>query len=170
MCAGHHKVLHDGALTVTGRAPDELVFMRNGELLVDAQSRAVEELRQASTPSRSRFADVVKLEQAKRALRDLGFKAQAARDGLDIACARVGADADVGVLVKAVLDASRVQREDIVDASAGAADLVKVATQALVQLGYKRPQSAAAVERASAHVGTQDLTSLIKEALQCVGS
>jgi hypothetical protein len=38
-CDGHHKVLHAGLLTITGRAPDELTFTRNGKRIVDARSR-----------------------------------------------------------------------------------------------------------------------------------
>ena len=26
LCSGHHQQLHDGRLTITGRAPDELIF------------------------------------------------------------------------------------------------------------------------------------------------
>ena len=35
MCSGHHTLHHDGLLTVTGRAPDEVTFRRAGQPLVD---------------------------------------------------------------------------------------------------------------------------------------
>ena len=41
LCDGHHKLLHDGLLTITGRAPDALTFTRDGKRLVDTR-RSVE--------------------------------------------------------------------------------------------------------------------------------
>jgi Holliday junction resolvasome RuvABC DNA-binding subunit len=121
ICDGHHKLLHDGLLVITGRAPDALTFMRNGKLLVDARSSTElaagstlrEEAKQAALDSsrtssaRSRFDDVVKIEHVKQALMQLRFKARAARAAAEAACAHVGADADVGTLVKAALDIDR---------------------------------------------------------------
>jgi Holliday junction resolvasome RuvABC DNA-binding subunit len=176
-------VLHQGLLTITGRAPDELTFVRDGKQLVDARStierNATELLRadtnatrdarstSASAANRSRFDDVVKLEHAKQALMQLGFKARAARAALDAACAYVGADADVAMLVKTVLDQ---QRADL-GRPTSADDLLVDAEQALSQLGYSRAVARAAVEAASAHVGaTAELATLIKEALRRCGS
>jgi Holliday junction resolvasome RuvABC DNA-binding subunit len=48
-------------------------------------------------------------------------------------------------------------------------EMTKMATQALVQLGYPRSVATKAVTAASAHVGTNDLQSLIKEALRRAG-
>jgi hypothetical protein len=42
ICDGHHKLLHDGLLVITGRAPDQLLFKRDGKPLIDA--RATSEL------------------------------------------------------------------------------------------------------------------------------
>jgi Holliday junction resolvasome RuvABC DNA-binding subunit len=131
-CDGHHKVLHQGLLTITGRAPDELTFVRDGKELVDTRSaietHASETLRadteqlmnsdcaarkhgahqeHAAAPKRHRFDDVVNLEHAKQALMQLGFKARAARAALDEARAHVGGDACVAMLVKTVLDQQR---------------------------------------------------------------
>jgi len=110
----------------------------------------------------------VKLEHAKQALMQLGFKARAARAVLEEACAHVGADADIPTLVKAALDLSRrsAPRED------SSIDVSAQAKQALVQLGYPSAVAAAAVQAACAHVGTNiALPLLIKEALRrCGGS
>jgi Holliday junction resolvasome RuvABC DNA-binding subunit len=182
-CDGHHKVLHQGLLTITGRAPDQLTFVRDGKQLVDARStiehEASEALR-ADTKStrethsrdvcgtkRSRFGDVVKLEHAKQALMQLGFKARAARAALDAACAHVGADADVAMLVKTVLAQHRADRERPTSEE----DLLVDAEKALTQLGYSRPIARAAIEAARAHVGASaELATLIKEALRRCGS
>jgi Holliday junction resolvasome RuvABC DNA-binding subunit len=185
ICDGHHKLLHQGLLTVTGRAPDKLIFIRDGKRLVDARSTteasAAETLRAdanrthdakssgACMTKRSRFDDVVTFEQAKQALMQLGYKARAARAALDGACAQVGGDADVAMLVKAVLARQRANP----DRSCLIADddVRGDATKALAQLGYSRAVAAAAVEAASAHVGARaELTTLIKEALRRCGS
>jgi Holliday junction resolvasome RuvABC DNA-binding subunit len=189
ICDGHHKVLHQGLLTITGRAPDELTFVRDGKRLVDTRStiehKASETLRAdtensrkdtekhsacaARVPKRHRFDDVVELEHAKQALMQLGFKARAARAALNAARAHVGSDADVAMLVKAVL----AQRRPDLDPSCSNAetDLRADATQALTQLGYSRPIASAAVEAASAHVGaSRELATLIREALRRCGS
>ena len=127
ICAGHHTLLHDGLLVITGRAPDQLVFKRDGRMLVDARSaaelevgntlrerargqhRTVDEAHAIARHARnqpartSRFEDVVVREHAKQALMQLGFKARAARAAVEAACAHVGADADVASIVKAAL-------------------------------------------------------------------
>jgi hypothetical protein len=38
LCSGHHQLHHQGILSITGSAPDELVFIRDGKRLVDAGS------------------------------------------------------------------------------------------------------------------------------------
>jgi hypothetical protein len=99
LCSGHHKLRHAGVLAITGRAPDHLVFVRDGKPLVDARSpveqRAARDLRgrvrehatdgawqeKASARRRDRrraFGDVVTLQTAKRALIDLGYTSRAA--------------------------------------------------------------------------------------------
>jgi Holliday junction resolvasome RuvABC DNA-binding subunit/5-methylcytosine-specific restriction endonuclease McrA len=176
LCSGHHQQHHQGLLSITGRAPDQQVFIRDGKRLVDARCGAeasgVDALRSSTAApiATSRFADVCKLEHAKQALRQLGFTARAARGALELASAHVDADADVPQLVRAALQLSRH------DAPAGMAsaphdavgkdELTKMATLALVQLGYPRPVAVHAVSAASAHVGAEDLETLIEEALQ----
>jgi Holliday junction resolvasome RuvABC DNA-binding subunit len=189
ICDGHHKVLHAGLLTITGRAPDQLTFVRDGKRLVDTRSttehKANETLRAdtehsrndtakhsacaARMPKRHRFDDVVKLEHAKQALMQLGFKARAASAALNAARAHVGDDADVAMLVKAVLDQRRPDFDPA--CSNSKTNSRDDATQALTQLGYSRPIASAAVEAASAHVGAcAELATLIREALRRCGS
>jgi 5-methylcytosine-specific restriction endonuclease McrA len=178
LCDGHHKILHTGVLVITGRAPDQLTFVRDGKRLIDPRSsmelEADHNLRleaqraktvgvRARVTGRKRFDDVVTLEHAKQALMQLGFKARAARAALDAACAHVGADADVAMLVKAVLDLGREGPLSSVDSE----DMRRDAMGALVGLGYSSQTATAAVELANAHVGAAaDLSTLIKEALR----
>jgi len=180
LCSAHHRLHHQGILSITGRAPDELVFIRDGKRLVDARSGAeawaVDTLR-ASIPApiaRSRFADVVNLEHAKQALLQLGFKARAARAALEQASAHVGADADVSQLVQAALKLNRPDAPEVTASatrdSVGDNEMAKIATQALVQLGYPRPVATHAVNAARVHVGAGDLETLIKEALRRTNS
>jgi Holliday junction resolvasome RuvABC DNA-binding subunit len=207
ICDGHHKLLHQGLLVITGYAPDHLVFKRDGRLLVDGRSAAELEagdalreqtrMQRDAEPrarehelttqrnvgdshalvrhgrnqhaTRNRFDDVVKLEHAKQALMQLGFKARAARSAVEAACAHVGAGADVATIVKAALQQQRSQSAEPDDK---ACNIVADAKQALRQLGYPSSIADAAVASASAHVGDEvDLPTLIKEALQrCGGS
>ena len=179
LCSGHHQLHHQGLLSITGRAPDELVFIRDGKRLVDARSgaevSAVDTLHSATAPIASnRFADVTKLEHAKQALRQLGFKAHAARAALEQASAHVGADADVAQLVRAALELSRPDAPEVTISATrdtvGENEMTKMATQALVQLGYPRPIAINAVNAANVHVGGGDLAILIKEALRRTSS
>ncbi len=180
-CSGHHKLLHQGALSITGRAPDALVFTRDGKRLVDRRSteaRSVDALRSLTTsPStslstspttRNRFADVARFEHAKQALRQLGLSARAARAALEQASAHVDANADVANLVQTAFELSRPQSATRETAGDDATRMM--ATQALVQLGYPRPVAIGAVNAARVHVGTGDLATLIKDALQRTGS
>jgi hypothetical protein len=187
ICDGHHTLLHDGLLVITGRAPDRLTFTRNGKPLVDARASSELEhgrrLRDDGEPApshamarhgrhdpvrRRRFDDVVKLEHAKQALMQLGFKARAAKAAAEVACARVGSDADIPTIVKAAL-----QREprSPADAVSAAAAVQSEAKQALRQLGYRAGVADTAVARAVADVGSAvDLATLIKEALRRCGT
>ena len=143
LCSGHHQLLHAGRLTITGRAPD-LHFARDGNPIGEA---------------RSRFAEVVEHEQAKRALVDLGYKAGAAREAVRDAAAHVDADADVAMLVKTALARGSVTTDET--------DRVTKATQALTRLGFKAAASRRAAEQACEHVGDEaTLEALIKEALR----
>jgi len=180
LCSGHHKLHHQGILSITGRAPAALVFIRDGKRLVDprsgAETLAVDALRSSTTSpiARNRFADVAKLEHAKQALRQLGLSARAARAALEQASAHVGADADVAQLVQAAFELSRPHAPEVTESATretvGEDAMTKMATQALVQLGYPRPVATSAVNAASVHVGAGDLAMLIKEALRRTSS
>lgn len=173
LCNGHHTLLHDGVLSITGHAPDALVFMRDGKRLVDARApeelRAAQGLRAAKPKTRSRFDDVVRFEEAKQALKQLGFKAREAKQALEEACAHVGTGADVATLVEKVLSMNRATNspDELDDA-----DITVLAKRALVQSGYPVPVAANAVDAAGAHVGTDaDLPTLITEAFRrCTGT
>jgi Holliday junction resolvasome RuvABC DNA-binding subunit len=169
LCDGHHKLLHDGVVTITGQAPDGLVFTRDGEQVVDPRTskerEAGEKLRTEASQNpkpRSRFDDVEKLVHAKQALRQLGFNARDAKRAIEAAWARVGSDVDIPTLVQTVLAMSR-------EASAEPdhEDVPTLARKALVQAGYSPAVAAKAVEAARAHVGTTAaLEVLVVEALR----
>jgi hypothetical protein len=182
LCSGHHKLHHRGLLVITGLAPDQLVFVRDGKRLVDARSiveqRAVHELqRQARderhTPpdamakggplragKRRTFGDVATLQTAKRALMELGYKSRAATAALEQVSAHVGTGAGVATLVQAVL----AHGSNLDDRNG---DKLVLAKQALVQLGYPSTVAKAALERATASVDeTDELQTIIKEALR----
>jgi Holliday junction resolvasome RuvABC DNA-binding subunit/5-methylcytosine-specific restriction endonuclease McrA len=172
LCSGHHRLHHEGLFAISGRAPDELAFARDGSPLVDARSaselessRAVREQSRAvreHSPKRNRLDDVVTMEHAKQALMQLGFKARPARRALEEVRAHVGGDADVATLVGAVLGMDRGGGK-----ASDANDVSMLAKQALVQLGYPAGIAADAVEAACVHVGSDAvLETVIREALQ----
>jgi Holliday junction resolvasome RuvABC DNA-binding subunit len=180
LCDGHHKLLHSGLLTIAGRAPDALTFTRDGKRLLDTRcsieveaDRTLREQAKCNdvgvvgpssrAATRSRFQKVVTLEHAKQALMQLGFKARAARAALEEACAHLGADADVALLVKTVLDRERNAKA----APKTSEHTHRDAAQAIAGLGFTRLVATAAVAAASAHMGADaDLATLIKEALR----
>jgi len=166
LCSGHHALHHAGLLAITGRAPDQLTFVRDGKPLVDARSSC--ERAEAKTlrdeTQRSRFDDVVKIEQAKQALIQLGFKPRAAGKALNEVRGQVRASADVATLVQAVLRARSSDQPDRGE------DVFLTAGQALVQLGYSSLIATAAVQAARVHVGEgAELQTVIKEALRRCG-
>ncbi len=117
-CSGHHQLSHHGEMSITGRAPDALVITRDGKCLVDprcTETLSVDALWSSTVSpitspiTRSRFADVAKLEHARQALRQLGMSARAARAALEQASAHVDANADVAKLVQTAFELSRPQ-------------------------------------------------------------
>jgi hypothetical protein len=130
LCDGHHRLLHDGFLRITGRAPDNLLFERNGvpmraasdvsELLRTSKGRELHAARMterethvltkhASRSSKPTFtpavldADDDHAALARAAICQLGFKAPEATRAVEIACAHVGAAAELPVLIKEAL-------------------------------------------------------------------
>ena len=167
------------ARAIMGRAPDALVFTRDGKRLVDPryiETLSVDALRSStlSPITRNRFADVAKLEHAKQALRQLGLSARAARAALEQASGHVDVNADVAKLVQTAFELSRSHAPTVTETATPETvddDATRtMATQALVQLGYPRPVATSAVNAACVHVGTGDLATLIKEALQRTSS
>jgi hypothetical protein len=163
LCSGHHKLHHAGLLSISGLAPDQLVFMREGKVLVDArspdQTSASEALRQRTATSR--FADVTRREHAKQALMQFGYKARAAGAAIDEVIAQASSNADVGTIVKAALARGAAPQPTNEE------DTVALARQALVQAGFSSATATQAVERATAHVGTSvEISDFIKEALR----
>ncbi|HEY5924660.1 MAG TPA: HNH endonuclease signature motif containing protein, partial [Kofleriaceae bacterium] len=53
LCDGHHKLLHDGIVSITGRAPNDLVFARDGHRLVDPQAPAEQAAAEELQPTRA---------------------------------------------------------------------------------------------------------------------
>ncbi len=167
LCDGHHKLLHEGVITIAGRAPDALVFTRDGEPLVDARAQAAgaESLREVSREKRaSRFDEVVTFEHARQALEQLGYKRRAARRALEEARAHVGTRADGQTLVQTVL---ALESQRSVDHDEGEQGMEAQARQALVQSGFSPGIASKAVASACAELaGEIDLATLIREALQ----
>ncbi len=179
LCSGHHALHHDGLLAISGRAPDQLTFVRDGKPLADSRSadersaaqalreQAGEQRRNHGGPgrTRSRFDDVVKLEHAKQALMQLGYKSRAAGKALEDVSAHVGADADIATLVRAVLARDRSH-----DSTPADEDVFPLAKKALVRLGYPAAIAAQALEVVRARVGANaDLQAVIRQALRDCG-
>jgi Holliday junction resolvasome RuvABC DNA-binding subunit len=92
---------------------------------------------------------------------------------LDQASVHVDTGADVPQLVRAALELSRADAQLTAAATRDTVDngaMTKLATQALVQLGYPRPVARSVVNAASVHVDDGDLATLIKEALRRTSS
>ena len=153
-------IARDGKQLLDSRAPREqqAIAAELGKLEVPWS-------RLARSPSRatSRFDEVVELEAATQALRQLGYKTRAARRALAQARAHVGTDADVPTLVRAVLDLSRREAQP---QCADEESTASLATHALARAGFSATLARHAVATACAHVGTEDLATLIKEALR----
>ncbi|HUS31661.1 MAG TPA: RuvA C-terminal domain-containing protein, partial [Kofleriaceae bacterium] len=115
LCGGHHRLLHDGLLTITGRAPGELTFARNGVHLRSASyeprpqrsgRHSHAERKHARAPSSNDGAHLGANNNAalaEQALRQLGFKAHVASRAVELASAHVGTDAPLPDLIKAAL-------------------------------------------------------------------
>ncbi|HEU4613504.1 MAG TPA: HNH endonuclease, partial [Kofleriaceae bacterium] len=172
LCSGHHMLLHDRLLTITGRAPDELTFTRDGKPLVDPRSadgkllvdprsadgkplvdrRSAEEVAacepirrsargaaragaDSSSPrdgrARTSYGDVVMRTEAKVALRQLGYKAAAAKEAVDRACAALEQPADVAAIVSKALQLDRATMQ--AGGNVSPEDNERLACKALVQ-------------------------------------
>ena len=122
-CSGHHKLLHEGLLSIAGRAPDALVFTRDGEPVLDPRRAAkvatctevrttdkVEPTAADRSPRQqppSRFGHVARQIEARAALRELGYTKHTAKEAVERACAHVDATAGAAMLVAKVRDLDR---------------------------------------------------------------
>ena len=115
LCSGHHRLLHDGLLSVTGDANQDLTFVRDERVTAPqasayapAAARHTFAPRQA-TPSMevlsatSRYADVERRTLAKAALQQAGFTAAIAKRAVSIAENRVPPDADLEAWIREAL-------------------------------------------------------------------
>jgi hypothetical protein len=172
LCDGHHKLLHEGIVSISGRAPDQLVFTRNGEVVDDSRApAALSTVRSLPRRETSSFDDVVTREHATQALEQLGYKTREAKRAIDDARARVGTTADVVNLVRMALARGRagasLSAAARTDDSPCGSETVSLAKQALVQLGFDRATAERAVSTSRAHVGTDGpLDVFIKDALR----
>jgi Holliday junction resolvasome RuvABC DNA-binding subunit len=132
LCDGHHRLLHDGLLTITGRAPDDVVIKRNGIRLLTGmpeldprmmnvpplesrrtahavrkhasdEDKARPRRAPAPSPEMSMVESGDTVTLARAALRQLGFKADTAAQAVKAAQAGVGADVTLDVLIKEAL-------------------------------------------------------------------
>ncbi|HUS29889.1 MAG TPA: HNH endonuclease [Kofleriaceae bacterium] len=107
LCDGHHRLLHDGLLKITGEAPDKLAFERGGVPLAGREGHAPRKHVAAASVKRAMNAPDLERDDpatlAQAALRQLGFKAPLAARAVDEACAHVGTGVELGVLIREAL-------------------------------------------------------------------
>jgi hypothetical protein len=97
LCLAHHTALHDGKLTIRGRAPHELRFTHADGRAYGTASAHVYAEPPPPAPCSDTTAD------ALSALTNLGFRPTEARAALSRARAHVCADAPLEALVRAGL-------------------------------------------------------------------
>ena len=88
LCSGHHRLLHDGQLSIMGRAP---------KLEIRPLCETKREREPAPEPERDASADAV------LALTTLGYSAKEARVAVAAAVAHVGRDAELEPLIREAL-------------------------------------------------------------------
>jgi len=99
LCSGHHRAHHEGRLAITGLAPDRVSFVWTSAHAGTNESHA-----HAGTKVRhSRFGTVVIQTQARDALVGLGWRPGIARTAVEEACAHVGVDITIDVLIREAL-------------------------------------------------------------------
>lgn len=101
VCRGHHKLNHDGVISISGDADGELVFIRNGVVVRGEEERGLN-----APPPRvvagglSRYREVERNTLAKSALQQAGYKSSTAARAVERAAACVPPDAALEVLLK----------------------------------------------------------------------
>ncbi len=150
LCGGHHRALHDGLLSITGRAPKLTYAWTRAAHESDSVSAAME-----SSPARTQPADVQPRSGGPElALADLSRPCPPASDtAWSRAMARVSA--------------ARSKRIAATPAHVGrTTDAVRDAITALVTMGYKAAEARAAVERALVDAGELPVEDLVPAALK----
>lgn len=114
LCDAHHAMLHEGKLSITGRAPDELVITKarsisfgpavGSSLPTHAQSHVRPKQAQADTPARrSKLEEITNVVHAKSALVTAGFKKREAAIAVDSALSSLGPAALLDELIRVAL-------------------------------------------------------------------
>jgi hypothetical protein len=104
LCSGHHRALHDGSLTITGRAPN-LTVKWKFPIQRDESSPHVGPDASSASPDvkRPSYGQVVMKTEAALALAQMGFTKQEARVVVEEAATRLPGDASLERLVRAAL-------------------------------------------------------------------
>lgn len=109
LCSGHHRLHHEGILTIRGRADGDLTFQRRGRALTEdkaghvlARHGAVESPAKSET-ARPTLQQVERNTLATRALQHSGFKHATAAEAVRRAASQVAADADLPLLLREAL-------------------------------------------------------------------
>ena len=107
LCAGHHRALHDGLLTITGDAPNLVVTWKYPQTAAHLpRERPLPHVGQPAfggPPVSSSYGVVVKKTEAALALTQLGFTKQEARAVVEEAVQSLSADASLEQIVRAAL-------------------------------------------------------------------
>lgn len=122
LCSGHHRLHHDGRLSITGRAPDALIFARQGRPLLGERETSLALGRLCPAAERVPAAVAVPHRRpgaqplsaalpalpdhatdARTALTQMGYKAGVAKRAVERACAHVGANVDLRMLIREAL-------------------------------------------------------------------
>jgi hypothetical protein len=109
LCSGHHHQLHEGALTIKGRAPDELVFTwlrAPGAVTKTAhdarRTPTLEVAVSEPTPAAAPVIDTASRDRdARNVLTASGYDVRVARVAVDSARSHVGAQATLEALLQA---------------------------------------------------------------------
>lgn len=100
LCGGHHRALHEGRLTIVGRAPDALVFGPGsappsaGPIIVAASEPVHASVDEVAPDGEVDVIDAEMVVSAERALTTLGFRLRDARAAIARVRAHVGTSGD----------------------------------------------------------------------------
>lgn len=103
LCGGHHKLNHDGVVSVAGDADGELELTRNGTVIRSEEERSLSGAASRTNfvaDGPSRYRQVERSTLAKAALQQAGYKSAIAARAVERATARLPPDATLEVLLK----------------------------------------------------------------------